>query len=133
MAFKLPKERDEVAEINMIPLIDVMLVLLVIFMIAAPLLSQKIAVDLPSASATAVNNKDHVVDITLDATGHVFVNNTPQSVEALPQVLRERKKEGMDEVHLNADKNVRYDILAQIMSIAQQEGIQKIGFLTQNK
>ena len=131
MAFRPSKVNEDIAEINMIPLIDVMLVLLVIFMLAAPLLSNKIPVDLPQArGATDATPKKNIVDITLDTQGKVWADGEQVALAQLSGRLTARKQEGATQIHLNADRNVRYDILAQVMAMAQQAGISKLGFVT---
>ena len=132
MAFRPSRYNEDIAEINMIPLIDVMLVLLVIFMLAAPILTKKIPVDLPQASAqTDTAKRSTVIEVTMDAQGKVWVDGIPVALEAVSNVVKNRKAGGATQLYLNADKNVRYDILAQVMAIAQQEGITKLGFVTQ--
>lgn len=132
MAFRPGRQSEEIAEINMIPLIDVMLVLLVIFMLAAPILTKKIPVDLPKANGqTETAKRSMVIDVTLDAQGKVWVDGTAVALEAVGGIIKNRKTAGATQLYLNADKNVRYDILAQVMAVAQQEGISKLGFVTQ--
>lgn len=134
MAFRPSKHNEDIAEINMIPLIDVMLVLLVIFMLAAPILTQRIPVDLPQASAQAETPKrSTVIEVTMDSQGKVWVDGTAVALEAVGGIIKTRKAAGATQLYLNADKNVRYDILAQVMSLAQKEGIAKLGFVTQGK
>ncbi len=133
MAFRPGRHNEEIAEINMIPLIDVMLVLLVIFMLAAPILTRKIPVDLPQAGAQSDTAKrSTVIDVTMDAQGKVWVDGTAVALEAVAGIIKTRKAAGATQLYLNADKNVRYDILAQVMAMAQQEGIAKLGFVTQS-
>lgn len=132
MAFRPSRQNDDIAEINMIPLIDVMLVLLVIFMLAAPILTQKIPVDLPRAAAQEQTaTPSTVIDITMDAQGKVWVDGVSIALDGVANAIKERKDKGATQVYLNADKNVRYDILAQVMTVAQQQGISKLGFVTQ--
>lgn len=133
MAFKPSRGNEDIAEINMIPLIDVMLVLLVIFMLAAPLLSNKIPVDLPQAKGSMeATPKKSIVLVTMDAFGKVWADGEPIGLEQLPAYLQRRQRDGANQIHLNADRNVRYDVLAQVMSMAQQAGIAKLGFVTKN-
>lgn len=133
MAFRPNRHHEDIAEINMIPLIDVMLVLLVIFMLAAPILTKKIPVELPQANAQADTAKrSTVIDVTMDAQGKVWVDGNPVALEAVGGLIKNRKAAGATQLYLNADKNVRYDILAQVMGLAQREGITKLGFVTQS-
>lgn len=118
------------AEINMIPLIDVMLVLLVIFMITAPLLTHAVKLDLPRASSSHQPPAEKV-DISIDAAGQRFWNAQPIDADALAARLTALGREQpQTEIHLHADKAVRYEPLAQIMSQAAQAGLTKIGFVT---
>ena len=133
MAFKPSKQNDDIAEINMIPLIDVMLVLLVIFMLAAPLLNNKIPVDLPKVTGAAdATPKKNIVAITMDAQGKVWADDEAIALNALPQYLEKRKQEGASQIHLRADRSVRYDLMAQVMSMAQSAGISRLGFVTES-
>lgn len=134
MAFRPNQNNEEIAEINMIPFIDVMLVLLVIFMLAAPILTRKIPVDLPQANAqTDTVKRSTVIDVTMDAQGKVWVDGKAVALDAVAGIIKNRKTAGATQLYLNADKNVRYDILAQVMAVARQEGITKLGFVTQGK
>ncbi|GAB2892838.1 biopolymer transporter ExbD [Uliginosibacterium flavum] len=118
------------AEINMIPLIDVMLVLLVIFMITAPLLTHAVKLDLPRASSSHQPPADKV-DISIDAAGQLYWNTQPLLADELAARLAALGREKpLTEVHLHADKAARYEPLAKIMSQAAQAGLSKIGFVT---
>lgn len=118
------------AEINMVPLIDVMLVLLVIFMVTAPLLTQAVKVDLPSATATPVAPSEKI-DVSIDGNGQLFWNATPVSKPELLKRLEEKGLSAPDtEIHLRVDRNARYEVIAEIMSAAAAAGLGKIGFVT---
>lgn len=119
------------AEINMIPLIDVMLVLLVIFMITAPLLSHAVKVNLPTASSAPVKPAEKV-DLSIDDKGQIFWNATPLSKTEIIAKLNEQGMKAPDsELHLHVDKNARYELLAEVMAEAATAGLTKIGFVTQ--
>jgi biopolymer transport protein ExbD len=122
------------AEINTTPLVDVMLVLLVIFIITAPLFQQAIPIDLPKASANKLDLKPEVVQVAIDANSAIFINNKPIERSALKSTMEQLAKDaitkGVPELHLRADKNSRYEIIAEIMASAQQAGLSKIGFVT---
>ena len=120
------------SEINTTPLVDVMLVLLVIFIITAPLLTHAIKPDLPNAKAAASAEKPETVTLSIDGKGAMFWNNEP--VADLTQ-LSERftaaaARKPQPELHLRADRETRYQNIAQVMAGAQQAGIAKIGFVT---
>ena len=121
------------AEINTTPLVDVMLVLLVIFIITAPLLTHAIKLDLPRAEAPAVAEKPETIALSIDATGGVFWNNEPVAgPEALSQRFAEAAaRQPQPELHLRADRDTRYQRIAEVMSSAQQAGLAKIGFVTE--
>ena len=131
MSFKPSQDNHEIAEINMIPFIDIMLVLLVIFMIASPLLTQKIPVNLPQAAAQNIT-VDKPIDISVTATGVIYINQQTVLLNQVGGMVLELKNQGADQVNIQADRNVRYDILANLMSVIQQQGISKLGFVTQS-
>lgn len=121
----------DLAEINMIPLIDVMLVLLVIFIVTAPLLTHAVKVDLPRASSTPnLTQPDHV-QLTIDAENQLWWNG-----EAIPPtLLTERMRaaaalQPQPELHLRAERNTPYEKVAQVMSEAARHGLTRIGFAT---
>ncbi len=119
------------AEINMIPLIDVMLVLLVIFMVTAPLMSHAVKVNLPTASSAPVKPAEKI-DLSLDGAGQLYWDKQPLSKEEVLARLNETGLKAPDtEVHLHADKDTRYELIAEIMSGAASAGLSKIGFVTQ--
>jgi len=120
------------AEINTTPLVDVMLVLLVIFIITAPLLTHSIPLDLPSAQAPAAAEKPETITLSIDASGALFWNEerlagADQLETRLAQAAGRRPQ---PELHLRADRETRYQRIAEVMSSAQRAGIAKIGFVT---
>ena len=120
------------SDINMTPLIDVMLVLLVIFIITAPLLVSSVQVDLPKASATAASNAPKFVEITIDRGGQVFVNDALQTTESLDLLLDKTAKANPEaEVRLRADTTVPYGRVVEVMGQAQKAGLSRIGFVAQ--
>jgi biopolymer transport protein ExbD len=119
------------SEINVTPLVDVMLVLVIIFIITAPLLTHGIKIDLPKASSTANPEKPETVTLSLDAKGKVFWNDQPVEDAQLPAKMAEAAaKQPQPELHLRADQNTRYQKLAEIMSAARNAGLTKLGFVT---
>jgi biopolymer transport protein ExbD len=119
------------SEINVTPLVDVMLVLVIIFIITAPLLTHGIKIDLPKASSTANPEKPETVTLSLDANGKIFWNDQAVSDEQLPAMMAEAaKKQPQPELHLRADRETRYQKLAEIMSAARNAGLSKLGFVT---
>jgi biopolymer transport protein ExbD len=119
-------------EINMTPLVDVMLVLLIIFIITVPVMKHAINVDLPQASSQREQLKPETVRLSVDAAGTYYINENRVSDEALPGLLRaEAAKNPQPDLHIRGDRNVRYERVAQAMATAQQAGLRKIGFITE--
>ncbi|MGB3705159.1 MAG: biopolymer transporter ExbD [Castellaniella sp.] len=119
------------SEINMVPLIDVMLVLLVIFIITAPLLSHSIRINVPQVTAQPVEQKPVVIDLAIDPSGALFWNEQPIAEDEL--AARFAAEAGVDpqpEVRIRADVETRYGLLAQIMGAARQAGMKRLGFVT---
>ena len=119
------------SEINMVPLIDVMLVLLVIFIITAPLLSHSIRINVPQVTAQPVEQKPEVIDLAIDPTGALFWNEQPIAEDELPaRFAAESSADPQPEVRIRADVETRYGLLAQIMGAARQAGMKRLGFVT---
>ena len=119
------------AEINMIPLIDVMLVLLVIFIITAPLLTHAVKVDLPRAASSANLTKPDNVQLAIDAAGHVYWNG--EALDRSGWRSRMDAAAGLKpqpEIHLRADGKVAYRKVAEVMADAAKAGLTRIGFIT---
>lgn len=122
------------SEINTTPLVDVMLVLLIIFIITAPLLTHSIRVDLPATAGTSQPEKPDIVTLSLNAEGRLFWNDAPVDDAQLPQKLEAAAaRKPQPEIHLRADRDTRYQKIAEIMSSAQKAGLQKLGFVSQPK
>ena len=118
-------------EINTTPLVDVMLVLLVVFILITPVVTHSVKVDLPDASSSRNEEKPETVTLAIDATGAVFWNDTPVSDDELHNRLSAAGKIPNVELHIRADKDVKYQRLAEIMSAAQYHGVLKLGFVTE--
>ncbi len=119
------------AEINTTPLVDVMLVLLVIFIITAPLFQQAVPVDLPRVDATRIDDKPQMVSVALDAEGRVFVDGAAVARDALATRFAEAAANGRQpELHLRADRGTRYERVTEVLAEAQRAGIVKIAFVT---
>jgi biopolymer transport protein ExbD len=118
------------AEINTTPLVDVMLVLLVIFIITAPLFHQAVPIDLPKVDAAKLDDKPLVIQLAIDEQGQVFWNGEAIESVALPAHL-EAARAGNPELHLRADRGTRYERVAEVMAAAQRAGIIKIAFVTE--
>jgi biopolymer transport protein ExbD len=119
-------------EINMTPLVDVMLVLLIIFIITVPVMKHAVNVELPTASSQPQQVKPETLQLSVDAQGGYFLNQSPVAAEALSSQLQaEAAKEPQPELHIRGDKAVRYEFVAQAMASAQQAGLRKIGFISE--
>ena len=119
------------SEINMTPLVDVMLVLVVIFILTAPLLVSAVKVDLPKAEGTKALDAPKFVALTVDKAGQVYVDNKVLAAEALAAVLLGvAQKNPEAEVQLRADASVPYGRVVEVMGVAQKAGLSRIGFVT---
>lgn len=120
------------AEINMIPLIDVMLVLLVIFIITAPLMTHAVKVNLPVAASQPNNDKPETVNLSIKADGSVFWNAEPVDETAWQARMdRAAQQNPQPEIHLRADGDLAYRNVARVMSDAARAGLSKLGFVTE--
>ncbi|WP_411878344.1 ExbD/TolR family protein [Polaromonas sp. YR568] len=135
MAFGTQDDSDEVMnEINMTPMVDIMLVLLIIFIITVPVMKHSVNIDLPRASNEAQNIKPETIRLSVDAEGGYFLNETKITDEELVTQLKTAATQNpQPELHIRGDKSVRYERVAQAMAAAQQAGLRKIGFITEPK
>ena len=118
------------SEINVTPLVDVMLVLVVIFIITAPLLASSIKLDLPRSDAARPNAVPQFVTLVVDKTGLAFLNDQPVSEQQMAQSLQQTATRNPDtEVQLRADQAVPYGRIVELMGIAQKAGLNRIGFV----
>ncbi|MGR8997889.1 MAG: ExbD/TolR family protein [Gammaproteobacteria bacterium] len=119
------------AEINTTPMVDVMLVLLVIFIITAPLLNHAVKIDLPQASSQPNPEKPDAITLSINAEGKLFWNDAPfEDAELASRLATAAQKKPQPELHLRAERVTPYQKLAEIMSAAQSTGIIRIGFVT---
>ena len=133
MAFGTQDDTDEVMnEINMTPLVDVMLVLLIIFIITVPVMKHSVNIDLPQASNQPQDAKPETIRLTVDASGAYFWNEARIGDADLPRLLQaQAARNPQPDLHIRGDKAVRYERVAQAMAAAQQSGLRKIGFITE--
>ncbi len=121
-----------ISDINMTPLIDVMLVLLVIFIITAPLLTSSLKLDLPQAEGARPSDAPAFITLAIDAEGGLFMADQPISREALAARVREAARGNPEiEVQLRADSRVPYGRVAELIGAVQQAGLTRIGFVTE--
>lgn len=122
------------AEINTTPLVDVMLVLLVIFIITAPLLTHAVKIELPQASSQLSPEKPDVISLAIDESGKIYWNDAALAENELKTKLQLiSQKTPQPELQIRADKATRYQILAEVMAEAQNAGITKLGFISAPK
>jgi biopolymer transport protein ExbD len=135
MAFGTQDDTDDVMnEINMTPMVDVMLVLLIIFIITVPVMKHAVNIDLPRASNTPQLVKPQTIRLSVNAAGEYYWNE--QRVSETDMELRlkaEAAKLPQPELHIRGDKDARYELVAQAMAAAQRSGLHKIGFITEPK
>ena len=131
-SFNSQNHQMPTAEINMTPLVDVMLVLLIIFIITAPLMTHQVPVDLPRTSSTPTPEKPMTLQVSIDADNQIFIGNETVDRNKLETRFREAVTQDTKvELHLRADRVTRYETVAETMSAARRAGLTKIGFVTQ--
>jgi biopolymer transport protein ExbD len=133
MAFGTQDETDEVMnEINMTPLVDVMLVLLIIFIITVPVMKHAVNIELPQARNERLKDVPDTIRVSVDAQGRYWWNDRQVEDAALPSLLAaEAARDPQPQLHIRGDRNVRYERVAQLMAAAQQSGLARIGFVTE--
>jgi biopolymer transport protein ExbD len=134
MGFK-PRDKGHqhpLSEINMIPFIDIMLVLLIVFIVPAPLLTHAVKIDLPKATSEVAQIHPDTIVLSIKADGSIFWNDQPIGREELGRRLVSHSSETPPpELHIHADASTPYEILAKVMSQAASAGLTKIGFVTE--
>jgi biopolymer transport protein ExbD len=122
------------ADINVTPMVDVMLVLLVIFIITAPLFTHAVKLDLPNAQSAPAPEKPETISLSINGEGRIFWNNDAIELKDLDAKLAAAaQKKPQPELQLRADKSTRYEVIAQVMAAAQTNGLTKMGFVTEAK
>ena len=128
----LDDETEVMNEINMTPLVDVMLVLLIIFIITVPVLTHSVKVDLPRADNTPNELKPETVNLAVNAEGNIYWNETQVTMEELDfRLATEANKQPQPEVHIRGDRKVDYEHVIKAMAAVQRAGILKLGFVTE--
>ncbi|HEV2818443.1 MAG TPA: protein TolR [Allosphingosinicella sp.] len=126
--------RTPMAEINVTPMVDVMLVLLIIFMITAPLLTAGVQVDLPEARAAALDQNSEPVTVSIDARGQVFIDETPVPLDAvdahLQQIAAASRVPGGPRIFLRADRGLDYGRVMQVMGEIHRAGLTRVALVT---
>jgi biopolymer transport protein TolR len=132
MAFGERNSNETLSQINVTPLVDVMLVLLVIFMVTAPILHQGVSVNLPRVRTGALAGDDLQLVVSLTADGTIYLNDTPMASAALAEKLNAILEERPDrQIFLRADSGVRYGAVMEVMSGLHQAGVQRLGMVTE--
>jgi len=135
MAFSSPQGDDDaglMAEINMTPFVDVMLVLLIIFIVTLPVIQHSVKIELPKATSSASNSKPETIQVSIDAKGQIFWNKTQVTLdEYIVKAKQAASQEPIPDVNLRADRRVKYDSVAQVLSASKRNGLTKLGFVTE--
>lgn len=120
------------ADMNVVPLVDVMLVLLVIFIVTAPLLTHAVKIDLPRASSQVNITKPEHIEFGIREDGRLFWSGDAVTLGSLPQrFAAEAAKQPQPELHIRADRLTRYENVAQVMALAAKAGLVRIGFVSE--
>jgi len=125
-------DQDNISQINITPLVDVMLVLLIIFMVTAPILQQGVSVDLPEVTTAPLVGSEEQLVVIVTKDGKVQLNDTPMKVEELGRKLSAVMSVKPDrQVYLRADKNVSYGKVVEVMAAVRTAGVRKLGMVTE--
>jgi len=123
-------EDEPMMDINMTPLIDVMLVLLIMFIITIPVMTHAVKLDMPRASNAPSLSQPVVINLEIDFDGTVLWNGTPVDIESLEGYFRrEAANDPQPELHIRPSKRAKYDVVARVLASAQRNGMRKIGFV----
>jgi biopolymer transport protein ExbD len=135
MSFNVQNDQNEdsiMSEINMTPMVDVMLVLLIIFIITLAVIQQAVTVDLPKANSVRNEVKPESVQVSIDAKGQIYWNSTPVTLKAYNENADKASQEDpQPEINLRADKSVQYDYVAKVLAASKRAGLTKLGFITE--
>ena len=127
------EDEEPISTINTTPLVDVMLVLLIIFLITVPVITQSVSVELPKAANIPTQTKPENINIAVDAEGNIFWNT---GLVPTPEALLDRLKavavmDPQPEIHVRGDKRTKYEHVGRVIVLCQRSGIQKVGFITE--
>ena len=130
--FKRYRAKMPIADMNIVPLVDVMLVLLVIFIVTAPLLTHAVKIDLPKASSAVNITKPEHIEFGIRESGELFFNGESLTMADLPaRFAAEAAKQPQPEVHIRADRHAYYESIAKVMAVAAKTGLVRIGFVSE--
>ena len=128
------KKRKSISEINVTPFVDVMLVLLIIFMVTAPLLTAGIKVNLPESTSILKNEKNDPVTVTINSKGEIFLQKKKFSVNGLIKKLKALKSQNKDlKIYIKGDKKLNYGKIMDLMSFINKSGFKKVALVTKLK
>jgi biopolymer transport protein ExbD len=127
------EDEEPISTINTTPLVDVMLVLLIIFLITVPVITQSVNVDLPKAANIPTQTKPENINIAVDAEGNIFWNTglVPTQEALLDRLKAVAVMDPQPEVHVRGDKHTKYEHVGRVIVLCQRSGIQKVGFITE--
>ena len=130
-SFNRYRGKMPMADMNVVPLVDVMLVLLVIFIVTAPLLTHSVKIDLPKASSSVNITKPEHIEFGIRESGELFWNGEAVMLDNLPpRFAADATKAPQPEVHIRADRHVHYETVAKVMAVAAKAGLVRIGFVS---
>ena len=130
-SFDPRRHQAPMADINVVPLVDVMLVLLVIFIITTPLLTHSVKIDLPKATSSPNITRPEHIELGIREDGNLYWSGTKITLDQLaPRFAAEASKQPQPELHIRADRHVYYEAVAQVMATAAKSGLVRIGFVT---
>ena len=125
------RDSTTISQINVTPLVDVMLVLLVIFMVTAPIIQQGVQVNLPQASAGAISGSDEMLVVSIAKNGDIYLNDNIMTLEEMGSKLRAiRQNQADKQVYVRADQDVRYGMVMKTIAALKQAGIERVGMVT---
>jgi len=127
------EDEEPISTINTTPLVDVMLVLLIIFLITVPVITQSVKVDLPKAANIPTQTKPENVNIAVDREGNIFWNTglVPTQEALLERLKAVAVMDPQPEVHVRGDRTTKYEHVGRVIVLCQRSGIQKVGFITE--
>ena len=130
--FRRYRGKAPLSDMNVVPLVDVMLVLLVIFIVTAPILTHAVKIDLPKVSSQANQARAERIEFGIRENGDLFWSGEPVHLGSLPaRFASEAAKQPQPELHIRADRDVRYERVARVMALAARAGLVRIGFVTE--
>ncbi|MDM1022121.1 biopolymer transporter ExbD [Acinetobacter sp. VNK23] len=131
MAISTSQDDDVVSDINITPLVDVMLVLLIVFIVTAPLLTNSVKVNLPKAAPTQSTDQNKALVISVKPDGSIFLDQAPVNLENFEQEITQRKNaNGKLALNLNADETVPYGTVAKLLASIERVGVEKLSVIT---